>query len=239
MIINLTDTDELTDAVAKIQDELTANNTKLYFDYKDGKYGYNTDPNRGADTFNPFKSDSGGNEFNNLTTVTHILGNKLPAVIEGNGYLLIRRTGGSDTTDRLLINIDDNAVGFPAATDQNIYTLGGFYKFYFQKKIQISGGVSTNSYLYQTLLADKELEDKYVITQGRTTKGAYTQINGRGKILISPDNAHISLFYSVDNVAESKLDFKGNQYIEFNFTSRFRFMEDDSNRLYYIAYVEI
>ena len=56
MIINLPDTDELTETVAKIQDELTANNTKLYFDYKDGKYGYNTDPNRGADTFNPFKS---------------------------------------------------------------------------------------------------------------------------------------------------------------------------------------
>ena len=29
---------------------------KLYFDSKDGKYGYNTDPNRGADTFVPFKS---------------------------------------------------------------------------------------------------------------------------------------------------------------------------------------
>lgn len=28
---------------------------KLYFDSKDGKYGYNTDPNRGADTFFPFK----------------------------------------------------------------------------------------------------------------------------------------------------------------------------------------
>ena len=29
---------------------------KLYFDSKDGKYGYNTDPSRGADTFVPFKS---------------------------------------------------------------------------------------------------------------------------------------------------------------------------------------
>ena len=27
---------------------------KLFFDSKDGKYGYNTDPNRGADTFHPF-----------------------------------------------------------------------------------------------------------------------------------------------------------------------------------------
>ena len=29
---------------------------KLYFDSKDGKYGYNTDPNRGADTFVPFRN---------------------------------------------------------------------------------------------------------------------------------------------------------------------------------------
>ena len=28
---------------------------KLFFDSNDGKYGYNTDPNRGADTFVPFK----------------------------------------------------------------------------------------------------------------------------------------------------------------------------------------
>lgn len=37
-------------------DSLTANSNQFYFDYQDGKYGYNTDPNRGADTFNPFSS---------------------------------------------------------------------------------------------------------------------------------------------------------------------------------------
>ena len=34
--------------------ELTANGNRLYMDYKDGKYGYNTAANRGADTFHPF-----------------------------------------------------------------------------------------------------------------------------------------------------------------------------------------
>ena len=29
---------------------------KLYFDSKNGKYGYNTNPNRGADTFVPFSN---------------------------------------------------------------------------------------------------------------------------------------------------------------------------------------
>lgn len=36
-------------------DHLKANNTEFYFDYKNGKYGFNTDANRGADTFHPFK----------------------------------------------------------------------------------------------------------------------------------------------------------------------------------------
>ena len=35
--------------------EMTANGNRLYMDYKDGKYGYNTSPTRGADTFVPFK----------------------------------------------------------------------------------------------------------------------------------------------------------------------------------------
>ena len=35
---------------------VASNGQKLYFDSKDGKYGYNTDPNRGADTFHPFSN---------------------------------------------------------------------------------------------------------------------------------------------------------------------------------------
>lgn len=36
---------------------MTANGSQLCMDYHDGKYGVNTDPERGADTFIPFKSD--------------------------------------------------------------------------------------------------------------------------------------------------------------------------------------
>lgn len=32
------------------------NNNEFYFDYQNGEYGFNTDPERGADTFHPFKS---------------------------------------------------------------------------------------------------------------------------------------------------------------------------------------
>lgn len=42
----------------EFKNELTANNKQFYFDYKNGKYGFNTDPNRGADTFVPFSNFS-------------------------------------------------------------------------------------------------------------------------------------------------------------------------------------
>ena len=40
----------------QLNNQLTTNGNQFYFDYKDGKYGYNTDPQRGADTFSPFKA---------------------------------------------------------------------------------------------------------------------------------------------------------------------------------------
>lgn len=42
--------------VSDVANQLVANNNRIYFDYHDGKYGYNTDPSRGADTFVPFRS---------------------------------------------------------------------------------------------------------------------------------------------------------------------------------------
>lgn len=42
-----------------VNSSLTANGSQLCMDYHDGKYGVNTDPQRGADTFIPFKSNAG------------------------------------------------------------------------------------------------------------------------------------------------------------------------------------
>ena len=42
-------------AYNELNSNLSANNNHFYFDYKNGKYGYNTDSSRGADTFHPFK----------------------------------------------------------------------------------------------------------------------------------------------------------------------------------------
>lgn len=40
-----------------VNSSLTANGSQLCMDYHDGKYGVNTDPQRGADTFIPFHSN--------------------------------------------------------------------------------------------------------------------------------------------------------------------------------------
>lgn len=40
--------------LSELKDELTANGNRIYMDYQNGKYGYNTSPTRGADTFSPF-----------------------------------------------------------------------------------------------------------------------------------------------------------------------------------------
>lgn len=45
-------------ALKEVSDSLIANGTRLYADYHDGKYGVNTSPNRGADTFIPFKQSA-------------------------------------------------------------------------------------------------------------------------------------------------------------------------------------
>lgn len=48
---------EVQGAIDEVNNSLVASNgQKLFFDSKDGKYGYNTDPNRGADTFVPFSN---------------------------------------------------------------------------------------------------------------------------------------------------------------------------------------
>lgn len=50
-----TDGEALKTQVGTIEGELTANGNRIYMDYKNGKYGYNTSASRGASTFHPFR----------------------------------------------------------------------------------------------------------------------------------------------------------------------------------------
>lgn len=53
---NVTESGYAADAavVSNLSNRLCVNNTDFIFDYQNGKYGYNTDSQRGADTFHPF-----------------------------------------------------------------------------------------------------------------------------------------------------------------------------------------
>ena len=62
-------------AIVFLNNSLTANNNQFYFDYQDGKYGFNTNPNRGADTFIPFNGSSMELVWENQDSFQQIQGN--------------------------------------------------------------------------------------------------------------------------------------------------------------------
>lgn len=223
------------DALTELEDELTANGTRIYLDYKDGKYGYNTDALRGADTFSPFSS---GDEYTNLTTVLSVTGDKLPT-ITGSGYITLRRVSGTGNNE-IDVFIDGNTQAFTIGSiSENYGVQSGFYRFYFQRSIHFAGGVSTDTYFYQTLLADT-LMNKYNIIQGITSGTNYTTITGKGKILVSPSYANPAMYYSLDGKAEQPFVFYGYQYMEIMFEKSFKFKTSYSSYpLYYISYLEV
>ena len=124
---NVTSKGFLTDALAvkqlntnvnELNNSLVANSKHFYFDYKDGKYGYNTNPNRGADTFVPFSngnyyyrafngSDSVENRKDTLKVNTGVFfayytnpaigkNSEAEAFCVKDGTVIVNRTQGSD-----------------------------------------------------------------------------------------------------------------------------------------------
>lgn len=83
-----------TKAADEIANHLVANNKGFYFDYKNGKYGYNTSPSRGADTFFPFKS----------LPETGIYGSK--AELASGYYSYAFKLYGWAQSTQLLLNVD-------------------------------------------------------------------------------------------------------------------------------------
>ena len=63
-------------AVKELNSSLTANSNQFYFDYQDGKYGFNTDPNRGADTFTPFSGGLNATITARAVSSAYVSGNK-------------------------------------------------------------------------------------------------------------------------------------------------------------------
>lgn len=231
---------ELEDRASVLEDELTANGQRIYLDYKDGKYGYNTDALRGADTFSPFKSGGSDSELTQLSTYYGINGSLLPT-ITGTGYLIIKRlTGNEGTRDDVRVYIDDNAMGFPINSHVQTLVRDGYYKFYFQKSVRFTNGKYEDTYIYQTLLADKEIPDRYNIIQGQVKAQETFTFEGKGRILISPSTFTVSMPFTIDDGEENTLQFYGVQHVEFMFNKSITFKSDSNNApLYYLIYEDL
>lgn len=216
-------------ALNTLEDELTANGTRIYLDYKDGQYGYNTDALRGADTFSPFKS--GGGDFTVLNTRYSISGSSLPT-INGCGYCTLKRMTG-ENNNFMRVFIDGNTTGFEVAG-------GSTMTYFFQKSIRFESNLSSNTYLIQTLLADKSIADKYVITQGIAGE-QLTDIRGKGKLLIASGDYNTVLDFYIDSGTKKSFTVMNEDGVtEIVFNSRIRFNSDsDYYPLYYILYLEV
>lgn len=215
-------------AVSTLEDELTANGTRIYLDYKDGQYGYNTDALRGADTFSPFKG--GKSEYTKLTTVANVAGNKLPTV-NGCGYFILRKTSITDETE-LSIYIDGNSKPF-------YYSGSNSLTLYFQESIRFSGGVSSDTYLYQTLLTEKPISKKYTITIGEAKASAVT-VKGKGKIIFTSGYYNSRVVITLNQISKLELSISGELPLELAFDNNVSFYSWTANYpIYYIAYVEV
>ena len=230
-------------ALSTLEDELTANGQRIYLDYKDGKYGYNTDALRGADTFSPFRSGGSSDDvYTNLTTVNSITGDKLPTIY-GCGYMILRRTSSPDGLSNIInVFIDSNSQSFPIGNlTQYTSIYGDYWKFYFQEGISFSNGKSGETYFYQTLLADSPVDKKYNIIEGVTVNTDFTTITGKGKILLSTGTQTATMTYRVDNASiDNSIKFNQYRCMEIMFNESIAFKTTYvSYPIYYIAYIEL
>ena len=216
-----------------LENELTANGKRIYLDYKDGKYGYNTSAGRGADTFSPFKSGGGDEDFNVLTTKTGISGLDL-GTIYGNGYLVLRKTWGTDG-QTLSIYIDGNTSPFTVKMYGESSGTANVLRFYFQESIRFVPN-NNHQYFYQTLLTNKVLPKRYSIIQGVNEKGVAFSFTGKGKIILCSEVTGAK-YTAVMDGESFEIPLNGQHCMDLYFTKSFKCTSGYT--LYYVAYLEI
>ena len=98
-------------AIDEVNNSLVVNSKHFYFDYKNGKYGYNTSPNRGADTFFPFSNSQviTISPFTSLSKTVEL--DFKPSYIaifttDGTGYPCIYNNGNILITNNTVCKID-------------------------------------------------------------------------------------------------------------------------------------
>ena len=117
-------------AVKELNNSLVANSKHFYFDYKNGKYGYNTNPNRGADTFHPFSNSQVMtiSPFTSLSKTIELDIEPSYVVIfttTETGYPTIYSNGKIQTTNNTVCKIDSvngNKVTFSHASNNLSWT---------------------------------------------------------------------------------------------------------------------
>lgn len=229
MIINLTGTEKderLAEAVSELEDELTANGNRIYLDYKDGKYGYNTDAKRGADTFSPF-STGGGSEYNNFSTVRAVSGDKI-GTIYGRGFISIKRIS-IKTMAILDVYIDGSEKFFVLRGNQFAY-------FYFNESIRFESGEPNDVYFYQLRLTNNN-SPAYQVTQGIAPYQEKASFNGKGKALIVAEAGGVIISTTLDDSSVFYVETEAYQIVTIEFEKNISFMA--STNLYYIVYTEL
>lgn len=117
-------------ALKNVNNSLTANSKHFYFDYKNGKYGYNTNPNRGADTFHPFSNSQviTISPFTSLSKTIELDFEPSYVAIfatSGTGYPSIYNNGNMLTTNDTvckIVSINGNKVTFSHASNNLSWT---------------------------------------------------------------------------------------------------------------------
>lgn len=96
------------DYYREFANELTANNNRIYMDYQNGKYGYNTAANRGADTFHPFNTleeVGSGSVIYDVNGMSSQYEDSYPmTLVNGNWYIVY--VGGNTGNNFFLSNFD-------------------------------------------------------------------------------------------------------------------------------------
>ena len=227
-----TKSNTMNSAISTLENELTANGKRIYLDYKDGKYGYNTSAGRGADTFSPFNA-GGDEDFNVLTTMDGVSGLDLKTIY-GNGYLVLRKTSGTDG-QTLSIYIDGNTSPFTIKMNGGSGVTANVLRFYFQESIRFVPN-SNHLYFYQTLLTNKVLPKRYNIIQGVNEKGVEFSFTGKGKIIICNDVSS-SKYTAVIDGESFEVALNAQHCMDLYFTESFKCT--CGYTLYYVVYLEI
>lgn len=101
--------EELVTKTDEIEGHLKVGDEEFYFDKKDGKFGYNTDEGRGADTFHPFNAGGSGSGMNFGTARMH---NQTNHEFSGNSFFTFYLDNNITKVTAGEITVSSGTVGY-------------------------------------------------------------------------------------------------------------------------------